>query len=252
MRLGLQGIVGSSRQGAETVVVRRPASGYASTAELARAPGLAQRDLDLLAQAGALKAIAGHRRQAAWAAAGAAVQLDLLAAADAPEAPALAAPSEDGRTRRRLPQPRPYARATPAAPPARATLPHAASFPPAASPNSPDRALARMAGIVTCRATAGDGEQVVFVTLEDETGLANIVIYGRLADRQRRELLGARLLGVLRPGAARRGCGASGRRATGRPQHVAGYAGNGEPGFSLAAPGRRSWVKSLVLASRAF
>ena len=37
----------------------------------------------------------------------------------------------------------------------------------------------------------------MFVTLEDETRLANIVIYGRLADRQRRELLGARLLGVL-------------------------------------------------------
>jgi error-prone DNA polymerase len=38
---------------------------------------------------------------------------------------------------------------------------------------------------------------VVFVTLEDETGLANVVVYARLAERQRRELLGARLLGVF-------------------------------------------------------
>ena len=49
-------------QGAEAVVAHRPAYGFASTAELART-GLAQRDLDLLAQAGALKAIAGHRRR---------------------------------------------------------------------------------------------------------------------------------------------------------------------------------------------
>ena len=197
VRLGLQGIVGLSRQGAEAVVVRRPASGYASTAELAARSGLAQRDLDLLAQAGALKAIAGHRRQAAWAAAGAAVQLDLLAAADAPEAPpALAAPSEAeelvadyrslgltlGRHPLRLLRERLTAR----------------RFLSARSlAEQPDRALARMAGIVTCRQRPGTASGVVFVTLEDETGLANIVIYGRLADRQRRELLGARLLGVL-------------------------------------------------------
>jgi error-prone DNA polymerase len=37
---------------------------------------------------------------------------------------------------------------------------------------------------------------VVFVTLEDETGNVNVVVWRDLADRQRRELLGARLLGV--------------------------------------------------------
>jgi len=197
VRLGLQGIAGLSRQGAEAVVARRPASGYASTADLAARTGLAQRDLDLLAQAGALKAIAGHRRQAAWAAAGAAVQLDLLAAADAPEAPpALAAPSEAeelvadyrslgltlGRHPLRLLRERLATRRFLSA---------------RGLAEQPDRALARMAGLVTCRQRPGTASGVVFVTLEDETGLANIVIYGRLADRQRRELLGARLLGVL-------------------------------------------------------
>ena len=197
VRLGLQGIAGLSRQGAEAVVARRPASGYASTADLAARTGLAQRDLDLLAQAGALKAIAGHRRQAAWAAAGAAVQLDLLATADAPEAPpTLVAPSEAeelvadyrslGLTLGRHPlcllRERLAARRFLSA---------------RGLAEQPDRALARMAGIVTCRQRPGTASGVVFVTLEDETGLANIVIYGRLADRQRRELLGARLLGVL-------------------------------------------------------
>ena len=60
-----------------------------------------------------------------------------------------------------------------------------------------DRQLMRAAGIVTCRQRPGTASGIVFVTLEDETGLANIVVHSRLVERQRRELLGARLLGVL-------------------------------------------------------
>lgn len=37
---------------------------------------------------------------------------------------------------------------------------------------------------------------VIFVTLEDETGSANIVVFKDVASRQRRLLLGSRLLGV--------------------------------------------------------
>jgi error-prone DNA polymerase len=37
---------------------------------------------------------------------------------------------------------------------------------------------------------------VVFVTLEDETGCMNVVVWKALVERQRSELLGARLLGV--------------------------------------------------------
>jgi DNA polymerase III alpha subunit len=44
--------------------------------------------------------------------------------------------------------------------------------------------------------TTGTASGVVFVTLEDETGNVNVVVWRDLADRQRRELLGARLLGV--------------------------------------------------------
>ena len=60
----------------------------------------------------------------------------------------------------------------------------------------PHRALVRVAGIVTCRQRPGTSSGVVFVTLEDETGMSNIVIYAGLAERQRTILLGARLLGV--------------------------------------------------------
>ncbi|MBI4984071.1 MAG: error-prone DNA polymerase, partial [Rhodocyclales bacterium] len=56
---------------------------------------------------------------------------------------------------------------------------------------------ARAAGIVTCRQRPGTASGVIFLTLEDETGLANVIVHPKLAARQRRELLGARLLGVL-------------------------------------------------------
>jgi error-prone DNA polymerase len=54
----------------------------------------------------------------------------------------------------------------------------------------------RAAGIVTCRQRPGTASGVVFVTLEDETGYVNVVVWSRLVERQRRELLGSRLMGV--------------------------------------------------------
>ena len=56
---------------------------------------------------------------------------------------------------------------------------------------------ARCAGIVTGRQRPGTANGVIFLTLEDETGFANVIIHAKLAERQRRELLGSRLLGVL-------------------------------------------------------
>jgi len=58
------------------------------------------------------------------------------------------------------------------------------------------RALIRAAGIVVGRQRPGTATGIVFVTLEDETGLTNIVVHPQLVDKQRRELLGSSLLGV--------------------------------------------------------
>jgi error-prone DNA polymerase len=52
------------------------------------------------------------------------------------------------------------------------------------------------AGIVTGRQRPDTASGVVFVTLEDETGSVNVIVWRSLSDRQRRELLGARLMGV--------------------------------------------------------
>src|SRR5690606_34527591 len=60
----------------------------------------------------------------------------------------------------------------------------------------PHGRLARTAGIVTCRQRPDTASGVIFVTLEDETGTMNVVVWRSLFERQRREVLGARLLGV--------------------------------------------------------
>ncbi len=52
------------------------------------------------------------------------------------------------------------------------------------------------AGIVTTRQRPSSANNVTFVTLEDETGNINLVVWQRLAEQQHQALVGAQLLGV--------------------------------------------------------
>ena len=54
----------------------------------------------------------------------------------------------------------------------------------------------RTAGLVISRQRPGTATGVVFITLEDETGVINLIVWSSLVETQRREVLGARLLGV--------------------------------------------------------
>ncbi|QKS30454.1 MAG: error-prone DNA polymerase [Candidatus Accumulibacter similis] len=197
VRLGLASIAGLPEAAAKRLQAARAQRPFASVADLAGRARLQRRDLDLLAAAGALADLAGHRRQAAWAAAGVSLQLDLLHDTPSPESAVdLAAASEGenlvadyastGLSLGRHPLCLLRDRLTAQRFVTACQLQAAA-----------DRQLLRAAGIVTCRQRPGTASGIVFVTLEDETGLANIVVHSRLAERQRRELLGARLLGVL-------------------------------------------------------
>jgi error-prone DNA polymerase len=56
--------------------------------------------------------------------------------------------------------------------------------------------LARACGIVTVRQRPGTAKGVIFMTLEDETGTVNVIVWPALVEQQRREVLGAPLLGV--------------------------------------------------------
>jgi error-prone DNA polymerase len=60
----------------------------------------------------------------------------------------------------------------------------------------PHGRLTRAAGLVISRQRPGTASGVTFLTLEDETGPINVVVWQDLGERQRRELLGAQLLAV--------------------------------------------------------
>jgi len=60
----------------------------------------------------------------------------------------------------------------------------------------PDRARVRLAGLVLVRQRPGTASGVIFATLEDETGVANIVIWPKTYERYRRIVLTSRLFGV--------------------------------------------------------
>ena len=155
---------------------------------------LNRKDLRALAAAGALHSIAGHRRTAHWAAAGA-VRRSPLDSPRAETLPALPAPSEGqdiiadyaslGLTLGRHPLALLRERLR------RLRLGDSKSIQSLAH-----GAPARMAGLVTCRQRPDTASGVIFVTLEDEHGNVNVVVWSSLVERQRRELLGARLLGV--------------------------------------------------------
>ena len=54
----------------------------------------------------------------------------------------------------------------------------------------------RHAGLVTLRQRPQTATGVTFVTLEDEDGCVNVVVWRDIAERQRRELVGSRLMAV--------------------------------------------------------
>jgi error-prone DNA polymerase len=57
-----------------------------------------------------------------------------------------------------------------------------------------DRQYVRCAGVVLVRQRPGSAKGVVFMTLEDETGIANIVVWPKVMERFRKEVMGARLV----------------------------------------------------------
>ena len=57
-----------------------------------------------------------------------------------------------------------------------------------------DRRRLRCAGVVLVRQRPGSAKGVVFMTLEDETGIANIVVWPKVMEQFRKEVMGARLV----------------------------------------------------------
>ena len=197
VRLGLSLIQGMREDAARRIEHARAQAPFTDTADLARRAALNRHDLNALAAGDALRTLAGHRRQASWEAAASVQSRDLLrdAAIQETQAPRLQAPSEsqtvaaDYRSVGLTLHSHPVALL-------RDQL-AARNFQPADVLNRyPDKRVARACGIVTVRQRPQTSKGVIFVTLEDETGPVNVVVRPELIERQRRELLGAKLLGV--------------------------------------------------------
>jgi error-prone DNA polymerase len=168
---------------------------HASVADLARRAGLDRKALKCLAAAGALQSLAGHRRFAYWAASGVEKDSPMKIRIQEKNTPLFLPPSEGeeiaadyaslGLTLGRHPMSL-----------LRGFLSSEQFSDSHEIQNKPHGSRARAAGLVTCRQRPDTATGVVFVTLEDESGCVNVVVWRDLVDRQRRELLGARLLGV--------------------------------------------------------
>ena len=197
VRLGFSRITGFREEAAQRLVRARADAAFASPEDLSRRAQLDAHHMTLLAQADALKPLSGHRHQAAWTVAGVDTRATALL--------------RDTRTHE--------AAATLRAPDAGTTVladyratglslsqhpvallrPQLAAFkvlPAAVLRNFPSGRLARASGIVTHRQRPETAKGVIFVTLEDETGAVNIIVWPQVVEQQRKPLLASTLLTV--------------------------------------------------------
>jgi error-prone DNA polymerase len=199
VRLGLNRISGLAEDEGLRIMAARTKSSFANVEDLARRAELDAQAMHGLAAADALAGLAGHRRDAIWAVAGVDTRATPLLKStrtteDAvPEFEALGvgdAVLADYRALGLSLKGHPMALLRPALAPfkvQRAALLNADYRP---------GQLARASGLVTHRQQPGTAKGVVFVTLEDETGTVNVIVWPAVAAAQRKPLLAASLLTV--------------------------------------------------------
>ena len=201
VRLGLDRLIGLAEADAQRLLAARaalaPGEVFASVEDLARRAGLDAHALQLLAQGDALRSLASHRHQAAWAVRGIDARATPLLQATRthePQVP-LAAP---GAGQALLADYRSTGLSLVAHPLAllRQDLAAYKVQPAAVLALCRHGQLARASGLVTHRQRPETAKGVVFVTLEDETGAVNVIVWPAVAQAQRTPLLAATLLTV--------------------------------------------------------
>ncbi|HEV7612809.1 MAG TPA: error-prone DNA polymerase [Steroidobacteraceae bacterium] len=197
LRLGLRLVKHLSSEGAARLLAARAARVFDTIADLAERGKLERRDLEALAAADALSSLSGHRHRAVWQVSGVERALPLLPAATVLEEgiPLLRAPREGqnivadygsiGFTLRRHPLSL-----------LRDKLERRGVLPTEDLWKQPNGKWVRTAGLVITRQRPGSAGGVTFVTMEDETGYVNLIVWNRVAVAQRAPLLESRLLEV--------------------------------------------------------
>jgi len=185
---------------AERIVSARARRPFTSLEDFARDTALPKRALILLADADAFRSIGLDRRTALWAVRRLPddVPLPLFETADAREQPDEQAQPlplmplaehvvADYQTIRLSLKGHPMQFL-------RSKFERERVIPCASVSDTRDRQYVRCAGVVLVRQRPGSAKGVVFMTLEDETGIANIVVWPKVMERFRKEVMGARLV----------------------------------------------------------
>jgi len=200
LRLGLRQIDGLQRGAAERLVERRP---YATVEELQSRAKVPVHAIQRLAAADAFRSMGLDRRAALW---------DSRALKQAPDLPLFAYAEERGEGVEETPAELPAMplaehvisdyqtiRLSLKAHPMQFLRAHYAAreFITAKQLKSlKDGKRLSMAGLVLIRQRPGTSKGVVFITIEDETGVANLVVWPDIFDKQRKVVMGARLMAV--------------------------------------------------------
>jgi error-prone DNA polymerase len=195
LRLGLRQVAGFSEAAATALMQARSQRSFSSVADLCLRAGLDAKAREALAEAGALQALVGNRNAARWAVAGVERRRPLLPGS--PEETAVELPAADegqeilsdyqstGLSLGRHPMAL-----------LREQMGQRRIMGLDALRKRPHGSGAHVAGLVTQRQRPGTAKGTIFVTLEDESGMINVVVWPHVALRRRRALLESRLMAV--------------------------------------------------------
>jgi error-prone DNA polymerase len=199
LRLGLHMVKGLSREGGQRIVAARLPAGatgnrFSDVHELKQRAGLNAHDMSALAGADALHSLAGHRYRASWEVAGILPGSSLLPDMRVAESePLLRKPGAgerviaDYRSTGLTLGPHPVSLL-------REQLQQRGILSAAECQDAPNGRYVSAAGLVIGRQRPGTASGVVFVTLEDESGPLNVIVWSSVADQYKRALLRSRLL----------------------------------------------------------
>jgi error-prone DNA polymerase len=201
VRLGLCMVGGLHQAVAERIMAERTAGAFASVQDLALRCRLDAGDLSALASADALHSLSGHRRQQVWEASALHAAPELLREAPVQELPLALAPALLGEEvafdyaalglslrahplsllREQLSKMKQYRAVQRALDLA----------------DVPSGRWVRACGLVTARQRPQTAKGVVFVTLEDETGSVNVIVWAKVKERYRDVVYQSRLMAVV-------------------------------------------------------
>ncbi len=192
LRVGLHAIRGLPRAVGEAIVAARRAAPFGSLGDLVRRAGVSRAWLLRLAEAGALGGLAPDRRSAVWRSLGVEADPgDLFAGVgprepdpDLPAASAAEEVSADFAATGLSARAHPMSVLRPALATGRICTARELA-------RLPDRAPVEVAGLVIVRQRPDTAKGIVFVSLEDETGIANLVVMADVYERCRTVVRGA-------------------------------------------------------------